>query len=117
MLKRQTMLQNDHSDALRKAPLLGVVLALRSVPSISQRSLIDQSVTTFGNRNYKAEIRHFAVYGCYVKPRMTDDRAPYSGRFVHESCGTFFAFDGADKQFSLIQGLPWEGGDSIDDYC
>ena len=25
-------------------------------------------------RNYKAEIRHFAGYGRYVKPRMTGDR-------------------------------------------
>ncbi len=39
------------------------------------------------------------------------------GHFVHESRGTFFQRDGAEKQFTLAQGLPWEGGDSIDDYC
>lgn len=37
--------------------------------------------------------------------------------FVHENCGSFFSSDGAEKQFTLIQGLPWDGGDSIDDYC
>jgi len=37
--------------------------------------------------------------------------------FVHESIGTFFSFEGAQKQFTLAQGLTWEGGDSIDDYC
>lgn len=39
------------------------------------------------------------------------------GHFVHESRGTFFERDGAEKQFNLAQGLPWEHGDSIDDYC
>lgn len=39
------------------------------------------------------------------------------GYFVHESCGMFFERDGAEKQFTLAQGLPWEGGESIDDYC
>jgi hypothetical protein len=39
------------------------------------------------------------------------------GYFVHESKGTFFERDGAEKQFTLAQGLPWEGGESIDDYC
>lgn len=37
--------------------------------------------------------------------------------FVHESRGTFFTPEGAEKQFTLIQGLPWEGGETIDDYC
>jgi len=39
------------------------------------------------------------------------------GSFVHESLGTFFSREGAEKQFCLAQGLPWDGGDSIDDYC
>ncbi len=37
--------------------------------------------------------------------------------FVHSSLGTFFELNGAEKQFSLEQGLEWLGGDSIDDYC
>ncbi len=37
--------------------------------------------------------------------------------FVHESRGTFFSLEGARKRFTLIQGLPWDGGDSIDDYA
>ena len=39
------------------------------------------------------------------------------GYFVHESQGMFFAREGAEKRFTLAQGLPWEGGESIDDYC
>ncbi len=39
------------------------------------------------------------------------------GYFVHESRGMFFEREGAEKQFTLAQGLPWEGGESIDDYC
>lgn len=37
--------------------------------------------------------------------------------FVHESRGTFFSRQGAEKEFAIAQGLPWEGGDTIDDYC
>ncbi len=52
-----------------------------------------------------------------VKPWSLAKVTYEGGKFVHESRGTFFAFEGAEKQFTLIQGLSWEGGDSIDDYC
>jgi hypothetical protein len=52
-----------------------------------------------------------------VKPWSLAKVTNEGGRFVHESCGTFFALEGAEKRFTLIQGLPWDGGDSIDDYC
>ncbi|MCZ4433168.1 hypothetical protein O3S81_26020 [Agrobacterium sp. SOY23] len=39
------------------------------------------------------------------------------GYFVHESQGMFFEREGAEKQFTLAQGLHWEGGELIDDYC
>ena len=38
-------------------------------------------------------------------------------KFTHENCGSFFELNGAQKQFNLSLGLPWEGEDSIDDYC
>jgi HNH endonuclease len=37
--------------------------------------------------------------------------------FVHESIQNFFSQIGAEKQFTLAQGLEWNGEDSIDDYC
>ena len=52
-----------------------------------------------------------------VKPWSLARVTHEGGKFVHESRGTFFALDGAEKQFTLIQGLPWAGDDSIDDYC
>jgi hypothetical protein len=39
------------------------------------------------------------------------------GAFVHESCGTFFTLEGAEKEFTLAQGLLWEGGETLDDLC
>jgi len=39
-----------------------------------------------------------------------------NGLFVHTG-RTFFSIEGAEKQFTLAQGLEWTGGDSIDDYC
>jgi hypothetical protein len=37
--------------------------------------------------------------------------------FVHTNLQSFFSKEGAEKQFCLAQGLEWNGGDSIDDYC
>ncbi|RZK63051.1 MAG: HNH endonuclease, partial [Pedobacter sp.] len=39
------------------------------------------------------------------------------GMFVHTSKGTFFEQNGAEKYYTLSQGLEWTGGDGIDDYC
>ena len=52
-----------------------------------------------------------------VKPWSLAKLTYEGGTFVHESRGTFFTLEGAEKQFTLIQGLPWEGGDTFDDYC
>ena len=52
-----------------------------------------------------------------VKPWSLAQITFEDGQYVHESCGTFFTPEGAEKEFTLIQGLPWEGGDTFDDYC
>lgn len=39
------------------------------------------------------------------------------GAFVHESKGTFFTIEGAQKVFTLSRGLQWDGGDTFDDLC
>lgn len=48
----------------------------------------------------------------YALTRITYE----NGLFVHTG-RTFFSREGAEKQFTLAQGLKWTGGDSIDDYC
>lgn len=52
-----------------------------------------------------------------VKPFALAKIVFENGFYVHESLGTFFTYEGAEKQFTLAQGLEWTGGDSIDDYC
>ena len=37
--------------------------------------------------------------------------------YLHTSMGSFFTEEGAEKQFTLAQGLEWTGGDTFDDYC
>ncbi len=37
--------------------------------------------------------------------------------FVHTSLHKYFSPEGAEKYFTLAQGLEWTGEDSIDDYC
>lgn len=36
--------------------------------------------------------------------------------YFHDNLGSFFEKTGAEKQFTLLQGLEWTGGDGIDDY-
>jgi hypothetical protein len=37
--------------------------------------------------------------------------------YVHSILGSFFAKAGAEKQFTLIQGLEWKGGETFDDFA
>ena len=40
-----------------------------------------------------------------------------NGYYLHTSLGSFFTDEGAEKQFTLAQGLEWTGGNTFDDYC
>lgn len=52
-----------------------------------------------------------------IKPYSLTEITFQNNNFVHNSLGAFFQKDGVEKQFTLVQGLEWTGGDSIDDYC
>jgi hypothetical protein len=52
-----------------------------------------------------------------IKPFALAKVTYENGLYVHTSLGTFFSPEGAEKQFTIAQGLEWTGGDSIDDYC
>ena len=52
-----------------------------------------------------------------IKPYSLAEITYERNFIVHDSLGTFFEKAGAEKQFTLKQGLEWTGGDSIDDYC
>jgi hypothetical protein len=51
-----------------------------------------------------------------VKPWAVAKVTLEEGKFVHESCGTFFELDGAYKEYCRLTGIPFDG-ESIDDYC
>jgi hypothetical protein len=50
-----------------------------------------------------------------IKPWSLAQITYENGLFVHENLGSFFEKEGADKQFALVQGLEWTGGDTFDD--
>jgi len=52
-----------------------------------------------------------------IKPYSLAEITYQNDVFVHNSLGTFFQKEGAEKQFTVAQGLEWTGGDAIDDYC
>lgn len=52
-----------------------------------------------------------------TKPYSLIEVTYKNGVFVHNSLGTFFRKEGAEKQYALVQGLEWTGGDTFDDYC
>jgi hypothetical protein len=52
-----------------------------------------------------------------IKPYSLAEITYLNDVFVHNSLGTFFEKDGAEKQFTLAKGLEWTGGETIDDYC
>ena len=52
-----------------------------------------------------------------VKPWAISRVTIEGGELCHENLGSCFAREGAEKRYCLALDLPWEGGDSIDDYC
>ncbi|ANH83160.1 HNH endonuclease [Niabella ginsenosidivorans] len=52
-----------------------------------------------------------------IKPYSLAEVAYQNDIFVHNNLGNFFKKDGAEKLFTLVQGLEWAGGDTFDDYC
>lgn len=52
-----------------------------------------------------------------IKPLALVKVTYENGYYLHTNLGSFSTDDGAEKQFTLAQGLEWTGGDSIDDYC
>lgn len=52
-----------------------------------------------------------------IKPYSLAEITYQNNTFIHNSLGTFFRKDGAEKHFTLAQGLEWTGADTIDDYC
>ena len=54
--------------------------------------------------------------GNAIKPWSLAQVTYENEMFVHENLGSFFKKDGAEKQFTLAQGLEWTSGDTFDDY-
>ena len=52
-----------------------------------------------------------------VKPWSLAQITYENESYVHKNLGSFFKRDGAEKQFTLAQGLEWAGGDTFDDSC
>lgn len=52
-----------------------------------------------------------------IKPYSLAEITFQNDVFVHNSLGTFFEKEGAEKQFILAQGIEWKGAETIDDYC
>jgi hypothetical protein len=52
-----------------------------------------------------------------IKPWALAKVTYENGLYIHTSLGSFFTKEGAEKQFTLAQGLEWTGGNTIDDYC
>jgi predicted transcriptional regulator len=83
------------------------------------------------NKYSKSIVEKFAISEdksiFWVMCKSSDDNAmkPYSlsevkfenSCFVHNSLGSFFGKDGAEKQLIIAQGLKWTGGATLDDMC
>jgi hypothetical protein len=52
-----------------------------------------------------------------IKPWSLAKISYEDGLYLHTSLGKFFQKQGAEKSFTIEQGLEWIGGDSIDEYC
>lgn len=51
-----------------------------------------------------------------VKPWLLAQVTYENDLFVHKNLGSYFQKDGAEKYFTLAQGLEWTGGETFDDF-
>lgn len=73
----------------------------------------------------KALIENNSAILVVSKSTAIDAVKPYSlveiyysgGQYIHKSIQLFFEENGVKKRFTEMQGLKWEGEDSIDNYC
>lgn len=100
-------------------------------PIISYAEKLKAEKVFSQNQYSKSIIENFAISKdenvLWVMCRNSDDNAikPYSlaevtyqdDFFVHNSLGSFFQKDGAEKQFTLVQGLEWTRGETFDELC
>ena len=77
-----------------------------TIQTIVDKAYIDNDNTIIVISHSTNNVKPFALSKIYF----------LDGKFIHESIGTFFEENGVRKQFTLIQGLEWMGGDSIDNY-
>lgn len=75
--------------------------------------VVDSALVKEGNELWV--MCQFADYA--IKPWTLTKITFENGVFVHQSKGSFFHEDGAQKYFTLAQGKEWTGGDVFDDYC
>lgn len=53
--------------------------------------------------------------GNAIKPFSLAEVTFENNIFIHNNLGSFFKKDGAEKQFTIAQGLEWKGGETFDD--
>jgi hypothetical protein len=80
----------------------GASLVVNSGFSQDRQSLYVMTESSEGDRSVKR----------YALAKITYE----DGLFIHAG-HTFFTKEGAEKQFTLAQGLEWTGGDTFDDLC
>ena len=68
---------------------------------------VDKTFIVVRTENKSNGVKGDAVAKVFIK----------DGRYVHESLGTFFFEDGAQKEYTLALGREWSGGDTFDDFC
>lgn len=91
-------------------------LKIGKVFSINQYSssiIEDYAISNFKNI-LRVRCRSSEEYA--IKPWTLAQVSYENELFVHESLGSFFQKDGSVKQFVLLQGLEWNGGETFDDF-
>lgn len=79
-----------------------------SIQKVVDKAYLDDnnSIIVFST-NEKEFLKPFALSKIYI----------VDNKIIHESIKTYFSEDGARKDFTIYQGLEWDGGDTFDDYC
>ena len=97
-------------------PILCYLKNLHEDSIFTENQYGESTVVKYASVDNKAIVIITAISSS-IKPLALVKVTYENGYYIHTSLDSIFTDEGAEKQFTLAQGLEWTGGDSIDDYC
>jgi hypothetical protein len=102
---------------ISKNPIYDYFLNLKIGIAFSLNSFVSYNIEEFAISDNHNKIWLICNSNSYPKPYALIEIAFDGKFFLHTLIDSYLTKNGATKEFNLIRGIDWTGGDTLDDYC